>query len=735
MRMIDNDDLFEAPEQVSVLLPLPLDRAYDYLADADMGLKRGDLVVVPLGRQERTGVVLGPGSEDLARERMKAVIRRHDAPPLPEIVLDLVEWVARYTLSPAGQVLRMAISVPAALVPPKPVIAYAGLPEEVVPSGLRLTPARRRVLDLLRDGPPMMVPDIVREAGAGAAVIKGLAGAGAIATVQLPADVPPPVPDHDHLGPDLSASQLEAATSLKDQLARGEFAVTLLDGVTGSGKTEVYFEAVAEALRRGRQVLVLLPEIALSAQWLERFVTRFGVLPVEWHSDLNPRGRRRIWRAIAEGRARVVVGARSALFLPFPELGLIVVDEEHDPGFKQDEGVSYHARDMAVVRAQLAGHPIILASATPSLESVTNVERGRYQIARLPSRHGGATLPEVRAIDLRQDGPGRGLWMAPALVASVQAALERQEQALLFLNRRGYAPLTLCRTCGHRLECPNCSAWLVEHRFSRRLQCHHCGFSTRTPEDCPECDASGSLAASGPGVERLAEEIATLFPDARTTLMSSDTVHGPAAAAEFVRSVREGEVDLIIGTQIVAKGYDFPRLTVVGVIDADLGLAGGDLRAGERTYQLLQQVAGRAGRAERPGVVWLQTHDPDNPVIRAMVAGDRDGFLAAEIDARRAASMPPFGRLVAIILSGHDEKAVDATARELARTAPRGPGVAVLGPAPAPLALLRGRHRRRLLVKAGRGVATQPLIAGWISAIKVPSSVRLSVDIDPYNFM
>jgi primosomal protein N' (replication factor Y) len=512
------------------------------------------------------------------------------------------------------------------------------------------------------------------------------------------------------------------------------FGVALLEGVTGSGKTEVYFEAVAEALARGRQALVLLPEIALSAQWLDRFAARFGVAPVAWHSDLTPARRRDVWRDVAQGRARVVVGARSALFLPFPDLGLIVVDEEHDASYKQEDGVAYHARDMAVVRAQLGKFPAVLASATPSLETLANVQAGRYRLLHLPARHGGAPLPEVGVIDLRRTPPARRSWLAPPLIEAVRQTLEAGEQALLFLNRRGYAPLTLCRACGHRLQCPNCTAWLVEHRQQGRLQCHHCGLVSILPHKCPSCGAEDQMVPCGPGVERVAEEATQRFPEARIALMASDTLTGPDAAARLVAQMARHEIDLLVGTQVVAKGHHFPMLTLVGVIDADLGLGGGDLRAGERTFQLLTQVAGRAGRAAHPGRVLLQTFQPEHPVIGALASGDAQRFYTTEANERRAAGMPPFGRLAALIVSGPDAARVDTTAAQLARQAPRGEGIEVLGPAPAPLAFLRGRHRRRLLLKTERRINLQDLLRPWLAAVKVPNAVRVQVDVDPYSF-
>lgn len=736
----------DPPLTVRVLLPLGLPGAYDYLVPEGLDLRPGDFVRVPLGPREVTGVVWDALEEapENAREntraakpldpaRLKAVVSRFDAPPMPDVLRRFVDWVAAYTLSPPGAVLRLAMRVPQALEPAPKIVGYrlTGTKPQ------RATPQRTRVLEMMQEtGPELARParDIGEMAGVGTSVIKGLADTGVLARVDMPGEAPFAQPDGALTGSALSEVQTQAAGELAGRVGAG-FSATLLDGVTGAGKTEVYFEAIAEALRRGHQVLVMLPEIALTPQLLKRFETRFGAAPAPWHSDLSQKERRRIWRGVAEGRARVVVGARSALFLPYTELGLIVVDEEHEGAFKQEEGVIYNARDMAVARASLGKLPIVLASATPSLETVVNVQRGRYQRLVLPERHGAARLPDVTAIDLRAEPPERGRWLSHSLVMAITDTLAAGNQAMLFLNRRGYAPLTLCRTCGHRFECPNCDAWLVEHRFRKELQCHHCGTRAPTPHACPECNTENSLAACGPGVERIAEEAGERFPDVRLAVLSSDHLHGASATQEAMGQIARHEVDLIVGTQVVAKGHNFPNLTLVGVVDADLGLTGGDLRAAERTYQLLHQVAGRAGRGEKPGRVLLQTYMPQHKVMQALVAGDRDGFLEQEAEERHDAGMPPFGRLASLILSAPEHPQVMEVARDLARAAPQAAGVRVLGPAPAPIALLRGRHRVRFLVKADRDFPVQKYMRAWISAVKVPNAVRMAVDIDPQSFL
>jgi primosomal protein N' (replication factor Y) len=719
-----------------------LPAALDYLAPAEGSLPEpGSFVRVPLGPRRVVGVVWDRAGGDLPAGDLKPIVELLPVPALRPELRRFVERVAAYTMSPPGIILRMTMRVPEALEPARPRRLYAittagdSTLQNFV-AGTRLTPARRRVLETLQDRPPLPVAELSRLAGCGSAVVRDLVRGGLLEERFVPPEPPAvPLPDWRLPGPPLSPDQEAAAHRLTDTVKEGGFRSIVLDGVTGSGKTEAYFEALAAALAAGRQVLVLLPEIALGAQWLERFRCRFGVLPAQWHSDIGQAERRDTWRAVADGRARVVVGARSALFLPFAELGLIVVDEEHDSSYKQEDGVIYQARDMAVLRASLAQIPIVLVSATPSLETVVNVARGRYQRVALPRRHAAAELPAVRLVDMRRERVEPGRFLSPSLVTELAATFAAGQQALLFLNRRGYAPLTLCRACGHRFQCPNCTAWLVEHRFTRRLLCHHCGHAETVPPFCPECLAADALIPCGPGVERLLEEVAARFPDARAALMVSDLLSGPRAAAQLAQAMTERRYDVLIGTQIVAKGHHFPMLTLVGVVDADLGLTGGDLRAAERTYQLLHQVGGRAGRAEHKGQVLIQTWMPDQPVMQALASGDRDRFLEAEAAARRQAGLPPFGRLAALIVSAADAETCDFTARALARAAPQLPGVAVFGPAPAPLAVLRARHRQRFLVKAGREVRLQAILREWLSHVRTSGSARIQIDIDPYSFL
>lgn len=878
----------DAPEvmggTVSVLVPLPVEKAYSYAVPAGQAFSPGQYVTVPLGSRQVPGVVWDSDESGPPSKKLKAVVSAYDVPPMPAAHRRFLDWVAQYNMAPLGAVLKMALPVPAALNPPESVTGYAltemvqaslitspsprpsphggeggraqarpgegavyrqkppellmdrardlrrnqtdveqklwlslrnrrmenkfrrqhPVPPYVVDfvciekkliieldgsqhqeqktyddertkfleaAGYRvirfwnneilqniegvlhridealstsaasgtflenLSPPYRSVVSLLSDGRPRRAAEIAEAVGCTPGVLKTMVKKNLLRTVEIYGAAPCRHPDIGAPGPSLSAAQAAAADTLCRYVREGRYQTALLDGVTGAGKTEVYFEAVAEALKTGKQALILLPEIALSNAFLDRFKSRFGCAPALWHSALSPAQRKNTWRGIVSGETKVVVGARSALFLPYADLGVIIVDEEHDPAYKQEDGVIYHARDMAVVRAHLGKIPVVLVSATPSLETITNAWSGRYEHLHLPDRHAGASMPDVHVIDMKKDKPDRHRFIAPSLREKLRQNLEMGEQSLLFLNRRGYAPLTLCRACGQRLECPRCTAWLVEHRRTNRLECHHCGYGMKFPSQCPSCGEADSLHACGPGVERIVEEVKEYFPEARTFVLASDTAGTQEELRQILSDIRDHRCDIIVGTQIIAKGHHFPMLTLVGVVDADLGLKGGDLRAAERTFQLLHQVGGRAGREERSGHVYLQTWLPENKVMKALAIGDRDRFLEIESAEREGAFMPPFSRLAGIIISGKDEKQVADIAAALGRTAPHTDGVRILGPAESPFYRLRGNYRRRLLVQAEKNVNLQKLLEDWMAHVKTPSSIRVYIDIDPQSFL
>jgi primosomal protein N' (replication factor Y) len=719
-------------DRVAVLFPLPLPEPFDYRAAPEMGLQPGMHVIAPIGPRLVRGVVWSVTHNAQGADNLKAIEELLPGAALPEMSRRFVDWAAKYLVRPPGDILRMVARSPEALLPPP---TYTVLkPSGVTPQ--KMTDARARVLEEAAKE-WVSAAELSRRAEVSSAVVKGLVDAGALEKVEQSEDPSFPEPDLAMSGKDLSEIQIAAAEELCALVRANAFSVSLLDGVTGSGKTEVYLEAAAAALEMSpdAQVLVLIPEIALTQAAMNRFEARFGVKPVEWHSAIPHKARRRAWREIAEGRARLVVGARSALFLPYPNLRLIVIDEEHDPSYKQEEGVAYQARDLAVARAKLGDCAVLLASATPSLETLVNAQSGRYTHVKLPSRHGAAELPDIELIDLKLNPPDKGKWLSPKLVRGAEEALMRGEQALFYMNRRGYAPLTLCRACGHKMQSPDTQSWLVEHKYSGRLVCHLTGFSMPKPKACPNCLTPDSFVSIGPGVERIEEEVRELFPEARIEIFSSDTTPNGEAVRDLVARMEKGEIDILIGTQIVAKGHNFPLLTFVGVVDADLGLKGGDLRAGERTYQLVSQVTGRAGRHERKGRALIQTYAPHEPVMIALAAQDRDRFLAAEAEEREAAGMPPYGRLAAIIVSAPNEALANEAANMLGEKAPAAEGIDLWGPAPAPLTVIRGMHRRRFLARADRGVDVSAFLAAWISRVKLHSAVRVQIDVDPYSFL
>ena len=724
------------PYTVAVMLPIPAERPYSYKVPQHMHLAPGDIVRVPLGPRQVFGVVWDEAEDntgnDVAAAKLREVSEKPDCPRLRATMRRFIEWVANYTISPPGMVLRMVLRTPGAYGPVslEEGLRFSGIEPE------RMTPARAKVLELAREGFAWTKSGLAHAAGVSSSVVGGLIKQGSFEKIYFP---PKPIvekPDADFCLPQLSQKQQHAATKLVEYVKLGTEPVSLLDGVTGSGKTEIYFEAMAEIFRNQRQVLVMLPEIVLTSGFLQRFEQRFGCVPAQWHSDITPKKREKIWRQVATGEVQIVVGARSALYLPFRDLGLIVVDEEHEAAFKQEDRVFYNARDMAVVRGSIASAPVILSSATPSIESRVNADLGRYNYIRLEERYRQAALPNLQAVDMRTNAPPRGKFLSPVLLAQISAALRRGEQSLLFLNRRGYAPLTLCRACGHRFECNDCSAWLVEHRFRQQLVCHHCGHNERVPEACPNCGTLDHLVACGPGVERLGEELLELFADKRIMILSSDIAGGAKRMRLELQAVEKGEVDIIVGTQLVAKGHNFPLMTCVGVVDADLGLANGDPRAAERTFQLLSQVTGRAGRSGRKSVGLIQTFQPEHPVIAAIISGEREQFYQREIAARKSAGLPPFSRLASMVISSADRTKALLYANNFRLACKPNKQVLVLGPAEAPIAQIRGRYRFRLLFRAEKAADLHLYIRAVLSdSPKLHSDIRLQVDVDPQSFL
>lgn len=721
-----------------VLLPLPFDDVFDY--SGDDGLVIGQMVEVSFGREDLVGVIWKIGqTANIALSKIKPIKSVINLPKLTQPMMAFIQKTAQYNLAPLGLVLKMVLGLKSNQLPKQKITLYGLNIKNENLEGIRIMETRKAVFDFLSNGFEAEKEQIVNATGASDAVISAMIKHGFLYKKEVLVNEDADEQIVNLSKPTQLTSEQQSAADILVRKVNNGFSATLLDGVTGSGKTEVYFEAVAAALALGKQVLVLVPEISLTSQWLRRFELRFGVTPFIWHSEVGVKDKAKTWKAVALNKAKVVVGARSALFLPFADLGIIVVDESHDHSFKQESLVTYQGRDMAVLRAHLEKIPVILSTATPDLETLVNVEEGKYDCVRLTKRFAKAVLPEIKIIDLKKDKPQKGPWgvsfLAPTLVKELNHNLQKGEQSMLFLNRRGYAPLLICRDCGYRIQCPHCTAWLAEHRITGELICHHCGFKMFTPKRCPECGSEDGLTACGPGVERIAEEVRNRFPQARTAILSSDITTNYKQISDVIHRTAQKEVDILIGTQILAKGHNFPDLTLVGVVDADLGLLGTDLRSSEQTFQLLEQVSGRAGRGEKKGTVYLQTLYPDNLVLQAVIEHDRDKFVEIEKSSRRLLHMPPYGKLAALIVSSTNQQAAEAAAYYLGKCAPNTELIETLGPAPAPMNLLRGRYRYRLLLKTARNVNIQNVLKKWLAMVKIKSNVRVDVDVNPYSFM
>ena len=721
---------------IGVLTTLPFDNPFDYTVDRNVCL--GQIVEVPFGKGRQVGIIYSlQGSGEVDETKLKAVSKYFDFPPISENMLKFIRWVAQYNMARLGSVLKMVLSVRGVFEPSAMTTLYTLSGKSLAEAKLKNSDARWQVMNLLSKA-PYTRQEIASGARVGQSVIKTLIDKEVLKPIYIENKREFLEPVGDFVKVDLTEEQQRAADCLCSKVENG-FSVTLLDGITGSGKTEVYFEAIAKTLETGRQVLILVPEISLTAQWLERFKKRFGVRPACWHSGLSVKERTDTWKAIAEGRVKVIVGARSALFLPYTNLGLIVIDESHDHSFKQEDVVNYQGRDMAIVRGKIEKFPVILSTATPDLETLVNVAEGKYETVTLSSRYANARLPEIKIIDLKQDRPQKGewgvSWLAPSLVEALDANLQKGEQSVLFLNRRGYAPLLICRDCGHRLQCPSCSSWLTEHKKNSVMLCHHCGYFEEIPQKCPHCGSEEGLTACGPGVERVAEEVCMRFPTAKVEILSSDNATSFTAISKIISKMERKEIDILVGTQIIAKGHNFPDLTLVGVVDADLGLMNSDLRAAEQTYQLLSQVSGRAGRSDKKGVVYVQTLNPENKVLKSLLLQNRNIFLDFEKESRRMLHYPPYGKLASLIVSGKQQQTAAAVAAAFGKTAPQTDLISVLGPAPAPLFLLRDKYRYRLLLKTARNINIQQVLQEWLKMIKIPASVNVEVDIEPYSFM
>ena len=735
--------MFKAGDVVKVLLPNVVNTGYDYRLNAPADL--GSFVECRVMNRPYVGVVWGFGDSGLPAEKIKSVVRVMDS----RLAVSDLQWIQRmsdWTLMTPGAVLKLIINIPDAFLPPRVEQLYSF----DFDTKIKMTNARQAVADAFssNDNEPMSVNDIVNIAHVSPAVVRTM-----IKNETLrPSDSRVIENEnrfvheyHDMGNVTLNDEQSHAAAQIGDALSHGGFSVFLLDGITGSGKTQVYFDAVLRAYNAGKSVLLMMPEIALTAQFMSRFESRFGAPPVVWHSNLTAARRRDIWRGVLNGDIRVVVGTRSALFLPWQNLGLIVVDEEHDTSYKQEDMGNYHARDMAILRAAIAGFPVVLASATPSAETLENVANGKYRGLKLTSRFGGATLPKIETIDLREnrpttyktsnadDAPEIAGALSEPMCDAIAETLNNHQQVMLFINRRGFAPIVQCKKCGWTATCPDCSVGMTYHKRIGKLLCHMCGRTEPMPCKCENCE--GEVSMRGIGIEKIQEEVLARFPNARTAIVSSDTIASRQSLERIVSKMESGEIDIVIGTQILAKGHHFPNLTLVGVVDADMGLFGTDFRAAEHTFQQLFQVAGRAGRGAFPGHVLLQTYQPDNLVLNAICAGNRDDFMATDMAGRRMAKMPPYGQLVAVVIESAKENVLQKYCADLAAVAPSINGGRIMGPVPAQIYQIRNWYRMRFLISGDVRAKLQPIVSNWIARVKQPANIRVKIDVNPVNFM
>ena len=726
-----SQDTLHTPIRARVQFPQSI-TALDYAVPEQTSLIIGDFVLAELGRSAKVGVVtaLSDQADSPIPQQPESGIRYKPIlatfphiPALDAAHIKYLTWLSEYYLASFGLACRLTFPAKEDFYRPySGPKTYLASPKEPQKLGAKQQELYQKIIQ--HHG---ALPRTELLEDSNSSILKKLLDHGLI--IETPWQAPKPIRNLAKLNPE----QEIAFSAMRSHSEGGQ--VCLLDGTTGSGKTEVYFHLIAAALDAGQQVLVLLPEVSLLVDWQQRFLARFGYNPPAWHNGITPATRRKIWQKAATGQAEVIVGARSALHLPMQNLGLIIVDEEHDFSYKQEDGIPYHARDMAVVRGKIAKIPVVLASATPSLESLLNAQNQKYRHIDLPSRHQAASQPEIQLIDLNEHRLKASEWLSPPLLEALKETLEEKQQAVLFLNRRGFAPLLLCRGCGHRFDCPNCDVYLSEHLHPKpHLSCHHCAYRIPKPKQCPKCGLSTHLSSHGPGVERIIEDLTQDFPQARTFAATAETLNCPETIADFLHKMQNREIDIVVGTQIIAKGLDFPYLTLAGVIDADQALFGSNPRSAEQTWQLLHQIAGRTGRHHLAGRALLQTRKADDILFQSLQAMNRAAFIDQQSHVREMAKIPPFGRMAAFVVQSRDSRLAENTARTLANSCPNGEH-RLLGPTIAPISKLRGWYRWRLLLMSPRHVSLQPIAARMLAASPPSYKVRIKIDVDPYNFV
>ena len=659
---------------INVLLPLPFNQTFQYLCNEDEKIELGDFILVPFKNKIVTGCIWENKSKlkkRLPKKKIRNIEKKLNFSPLNKNNRDFIVWVSDYTMNNLGATLKLCLSIKQIFVKKK------------------IEKIKERFLDLSSD---------------------------------------------KHL---LTKEQLNAKQYIFNKINNKKFSTIVIDGVAGSGKTEVYFEAINKCLIQRKQVLVLLPEISMTTQWFDRFKKRFKIDPLLWHSDIKVSEKIKIWKSVIDGNSNIIVGARSSLFLPFKNLGLIIIDEEHDQSFKQEEGVIYNARDMAVVRAKISNIPIILCSATISIETKLNILEKKYEVVKLKERYGEAGLPEVKIIDLVETPPEKGMWLSEEVHNELKKTIESGNQALFFLNRRGFAPYVFCNSCYKKILCQNCDVGLVYHKKIDNLICHHCGYKSsleNNKKNCKEFEKKCDLFLYGPGVEKIYEEIKKKDKNLNIEILTSDVMQKKGQGETILRKFEREEINVIIGTQILAKGHHFPKLTLVVVVDADFGFIGGDLRAAEKTFQLLTQVSGRSGRSKLPGKVLIQSAMSDNLILKNIKEFDLNGFFLEELNIRKESGLPPFKKLCSLMLVSKNEKKLNDFCRKMKVNIEQSNEFEVLGPAPPFISYVRGKHRKRFIVRCSRNKNIQKFVSIWLKKLQIPFDLKISIDIDPYNF-
>ena len=659
---------------INILLPLPFNQTFQYLCNEEEKVELGDFVLVPFKDKIVTGCIWENKSKlkkQLPKKKIRNIEKKLNFSPLNKQNRDFIDWVSNYTMNNLGSTLKLCLSI-----------------KQIF---------KKKKIEKIKEQ-----------------------------FLNLPSNKPL-----------LTKEQSNAKKYIFQKIDNKKFSTVVIDGVAGSGKTEVYFEAINKCLMEKKQVLVLLPEISMTTQWFDRFKKKFKTNPLLWHSDIKGSEKIKIWKSILEDNVNIVVGARSSLFLPFKNLGLIIIDEEHDQSFKQEEGIIYNARDMAVVRAKISNIPIILCSATLSIETKLNVLERKYDVVKLKQAYGEAGLPEVKIIDLGKNPPEKGMWLTDEVHRELKKTIEFGNQALFFLNRRGFAPYVFCNSCYKKILCPNCDVGLVFHKKIDNLICHHCGYKSLLENNkkiCKESEKKCDLFLYGPGVEKIYEEIKNKNKNLNIEILTSDVMQKKGKGETILRKFEREEINVIIGTQILAKGHHFPKLTLVVIVDADFGFIGGDLRAAEKTFQLLTQVSGRSGRSRLSGKVLIQSTMADNPILKKIKRFDLNGFFLEELNIRKESGLPPFKKLCSLMLISKNEKKLNDFCRKMKVNIEPSNEFEVLGPAPPFISYIRGKYRKRFIIRCSRNKNIQQFVSIWLKKLQIPFDLKIAVDIDPYNF-